>query len=435
MYSPVAVFTYNRYEQIMRVMSALSNNIGAEATDVYVFSNAPILDIEGDEQKVTRIREELQQFSPFFRSYTVICREKNEGSNVNMYDGISQVVKQYGRIIVLEDDILTAPSFLPFMNQALDRFEEEEDVFSICGYNPVPVVSKLQGDSFSYDVFRSWGWGTWKRCWDSFSMNEDKSVIYQIDLRKAHTEAIMYMCGFQRDIPYPENGCIKFLDYRLTRMQMARKKTVIYPKRSFCDNIGMGGTGLTTLAYDSYKNENFNPEDRTYIFHLSKERLDIDSDREYFYRFRRDAFVIQAYEKTNLDRNTMYLNMYYGISRLLTQKSVNQKGILEEYFKQNGWQKVAIYGWSAAGKLLYTLLEDTFVQISYIVDRRDISGEAPIPSYQYAQTAPAIDVLIITAIRDYWDIEEQLYGTVPFPLVCMDDIINECLRRVDEQGQ
>lgn len=432
MYSPVAVFTYNRQEEIMRVMSALANNIGAEETDVYIFSNAPLPSVAGDVEKIAGIRNELQKFSPFFHSYTVVCREKNEGSNANMYDGISQVLGQYGRIIVLEDDILTAPSFLTFMNQALDKFEADDDIFSICGYNPVTAPCHLPGDSFAYDVFRSWGWGTWKRCWDSFSMDEDVSVIAGINLRKAHTEAMMYECGFQRDIPYPENGCIKFLDYRLTRLQMAQKKTVIYAKRSYCDNIGMGGASLTTPTYSGYQNDNFDPNDRTSVFQFSREKLDIHSDREYFYRFRREEFAMAAYEKTNLDRNTMYLNLYYGVARLLAKKNVNPQHILQEYFEQNGWKTAAIYGWGAAGKLLYMLLENTVVRISYIVDRRDISGETSVPCFRCASDAPAVDVLFITAIRDFWDIEEELYGVLPFPMVCMDDMINECLRKADE---
>lgn len=435
MHSPVAVFTYNRCEEIMRVMSALSKNIGADQTDVYVFSNAPILTVTGDQERVTEIRKGLKQFASAFHSYTIICREKNEGSNANMYDGINQVMNQYGRVIVLEDDILTAPAFLSFMNQALDEFETEQDVFSVCGYNPVTVESKLPSDSFSYDVFRSWGWATWKRCWDSFSMDEDKSVISRINLRKAHTEAMMYMCGFQRDIPDPENAYIKFLDYRLTRLQMAQGMTVIYSKRSLCDNIGMAGTGLTTLEYSTYQNNNFNPDDRNCVFHLSREKLNIDSDRAYFYSFRKQEFAIQAYEKTNLDRNTMYLNMYYGLSRFLAKKDIDKNTVFEEYFHQNGWKKVAIYGWGAAGKLLYALLENTSIRVSYIVDRRDISSDGNIPFFKQVPSEPKSDVLLITALRDFWDIEEQLYGKIPFPLVCMDDIVNECLRKADEQGK
>lgn len=434
MYSPVVVFTYNRYEEIMKVMSALSKNIGADQTDVYVFSNAPILTVEGDEEKVTKIRKGLRGFSDAFHSYSITYREKNEGVNANMYDGIDQVINKYGRVIVLEDDILTAPAFLPFMNQALDRFEKEEEVFSVCAYNPVNMECGLPGDSFGYDVFRSWGWATWKRCWDSFSMEEDKDIISKIDLRKAHTEAMMYTCGFQRDIPFSDNQDIKFLDYRLTRIQMAQKQTVIYSKRSLCDNIGMDGSGLTTLEYNAYHNENFDPDHRNTVFQLSSEKLNINSDKNYFYRFRREEFATQAYERTNFDRNTMYLNMYYGVSRLLAKENIHQRKYLEEYFYQNDWKNVAIYGWGPAGKLLYTLLENTSVRVSYIVERREISGEMNIPFLRQAAGAPPVDVMLVTALKDFWNIEEQLYGEVTFPLVCMDDVINECLRKADRQG-
>ena len=57
MYSPVVVFTYNRFEEIMKVMAALAQNIGADRTDVYVFSNAPVSEVKGDYQKVQKIRD------------------------------------------------------------------------------------------------------------------------------------------------------------------------------------------------------------------------------------------------------------------------------------------------------------------------------------------------------------------------------------------
>lgn len=436
MFSPVVVFTYNRYEEAMKVLSALTKNIGADKTDVYIFSNAPIPGVAEDEEKVAKIRKHLPQFADAFHSYEVIYREKNEGSNANMYDGINRVVKQYGRVIVLEDDILTSPAFLSFMNQALDKYETDPEVFSICGYNPVTMESKLPGDSFSYDVFRSWGWAIWKDRWDLFSMEEDRSVITKIDLRKAHTEAMMYICAFQKDIPCPTHTGVKYLDYRLTRRQMADKRTVLYSKRSVCDNIGMDGAGLTTQEYRSYRNNNFSLGDRETTFQLSKERLDIDSDRDYFYKFRRDAFAIQAYENTNLDRNSMYLNMYYGIARLLAKNKVEKNRVFESYFRKNNWQDIAIYGWGDAGKLLYELLRDSSLNISYIVDRRELSGERDIPpAFQDALKAPKVDVMLITALRDFWNIQEQLYGNVEFPLVSMDDVINECLRKADEQEQ
>jgi len=114
-YSPVVLFTYNRYEESMRVLSALSQNLGAEYTDVYVFSNAAVPETPNDKEKVEKVRGGLKEYSDCFRSYTVIYREINRGANENMLYGINRILGEYDRVIVLEDDIVTSPAFLAFI--------------------------------------------------------------------------------------------------------------------------------------------------------------------------------------------------------------------------------------------------------------------------------------------------------------------------------
>ena len=150
MLAPVAVFTYNRRDEAVKVMDALSTNLLAKKTEVYVFSNAPIAGKEGDREIVAAIRSDLKKYEKSFLNYHLIFRDENNGSNDNMLSGIDEVVRRHGKAIVLEDDVLVAKSFLNFMNQALDKYEDDKKVFSICGYNPIAHQTKLEGDSFSY---------------------------------------------------------------------------------------------------------------------------------------------------------------------------------------------------------------------------------------------------------------------------------------------
>ena len=108
-YSPVAVFTYNRYDTVMQVMASLGNNIDAPYTDVFVFSNAAIPSIEGDREAVDKIRQMLPSFAACFHKYVIIPRKENHGSNDNMLDGISRVIAEYGRVIVVLRLLLFSP--------------------------------------------------------------------------------------------------------------------------------------------------------------------------------------------------------------------------------------------------------------------------------------------------------------------------------------
>ncbi|MCS2404710.1 hypothetical protein NXY31_07810 [Bacteroides salyersiae] len=76
-------------------------------------------------------------------------------------------MEKYGKAIVLEDDLTCTPNFLSYINQALDYYEHDKRIFSICGYGL--KIKKPIG--YSSDVYlskrsSSWGWATWKDRWE-----------------------------------------------------------------------------------------------------------------------------------------------------------------------------------------------------------------------------------------------------------------------------
>jgi hypothetical protein len=102
-----------------------------------------------------------------FKSVTIIEREKNWGLAASIIDGVTNIVNQYGKIIVLEDDIVTSHYFLKFMNDALNYYADNPKVWSISGYN-YPIKNNGLGEAFFYRNGSSWGWGTWKYRWIFF---------------------------------------------------------------------------------------------------------------------------------------------------------------------------------------------------------------------------------------------------------------------------
>ncbi|MBE5969036.1 MAG: glycosyltransferase family 2 protein [Lachnospiraceae bacterium] len=419
-YAPVAVFAYNRKNEIVRIMDALKNNTGAKETEVYVFSNAPVEGKEGDKEIVEEIRAELEKYKDSFKDYHLVKREINEGPNGNMVPGIDEVIRKHGRVIVLEDDILTAKGFLTFMNQALDEYEDDKEVFSICGYNPVKDDPKVGKDSFSYDAFRSWGYGLWLDRWESFSM--DEKTVDKIDLKKVHVEGLMYASTIQYDILLPENPGVRYIDYRLACKEMALNKTTIYSVKSLCDNIGMEGTGVTTQADSGYVNHNFDINYEKGSYDLSKEKLTQESSTDYFYKFREEEFCMSTYRPVQYARDPLYYHMFYGITKL----AMEGKNIAS-FVRKHNLKKAAIYGWGIAGKMLYKLLKKEDVEISFIVDRNNASNEYDVPAFNDVTDLPETEMIIVSAIADFHNIEKSLYPHVDYPIYCMDDVVCESL--------
>ena len=173
-YAPIVMFTYCRLENTRETVEHLLRNEEAKDSDLIIYSDAP-KNVRAEEG-VKKTREFIHSISGF-KSIKIIEREKNMGLANSIVDGVTSVVNQYGRVIVLEDDLSVSPYFLKYMNEGLDRYENRDYIISIHGY-VYPVKKKLP-EALLIKGADCWGWATWKRGWDVFSFDA-KSLYNQI---------------------------------------------------------------------------------------------------------------------------------------------------------------------------------------------------------------------------------------------------------------
>ena len=164
--APVIVFTYNRPLHTRATIEALQNNIGAQDSELFIISDAAAN--EDALLAVQQVRAYIKTISGF-KKICIIERERNYGLGNNIIKGVTDVIDVYGRAIILEDDLITAPYFLGYMNEALDIYADKERVICIHGY-VYPVKEKLP-ETFFLRGGDCWGWGTWKRAWKHFDQN------------------------------------------------------------------------------------------------------------------------------------------------------------------------------------------------------------------------------------------------------------------------
>lgn len=112
--SPIGISTYKRIDHLKETLDALSKNILAEYSDLYIFSDAPRV---GDEDEVYKLREFLNTINGF-KSVSIFQRITNDRVKNNR-EGIKYLLDKYGKCIFLEEDIVTAKGFLEFMNSPL----------------------------------------------------------------------------------------------------------------------------------------------------------------------------------------------------------------------------------------------------------------------------------------------------------------------------
>lgn len=177
MLSPVLLFVYNRPEHVRRAVESLLNNSLSAESELYVFSDAA-----KDADSAPAV-EEVRTYIKGIRGFKeihLVEREQNWGLARNIIDGVTALVERYGKVIVLEDDLVVAPYFLQFMNEALETYKDEPRIGHIqaCDFTQDGALP----DTFLIKWTGSWGWGTWARAWRLFNP-DGTALLKQLEER------------------------------------------------------------------------------------------------------------------------------------------------------------------------------------------------------------------------------------------------------------
>ncbi len=247
-YAPIVMFTYCRLANTKETIEHLLKNDEAKYSDLIIYSDAP--KNERAEEGVMKTREFIHSISGF-KSIKIIEREKNMGLANSIVDGVTSIVNQYGRVIVLEDDLSVSPYFLKYMNEGLDRYEERKDIASIHGY--IYPVKKKMPEALLIKGADCWGWATWKRAWDVFCF--DANVLYK-KILNAHLEREF---DFNNSYPYVDmlkrqiDGSAGSWAICWYASAFLKNMYTLYPGQSLVqlnDIVGDGAThGSTPIAY------------------------------------------------------------------------------------------------------------------------------------------------------------------------------------------
>ncbi|MFC4802576.1 glycosyltransferase family 2 protein [Neobacillus sp. GCM10023253] len=259
MLSPVIVFVYNRLEHTKETIEALAKNSIADETEIYIFSDAP--KDKKSEKKVTLIREYLDSLGErkLFKSVKVFKAESNNGLAKSVILGVSQIINEYGKVIVVEDDLVSSADFLQFMNDALDYYEANKNIWSISGYNiPIEIPNDYKSEVYLSYRGCSWGWATWKDRWENVDWNVSDYHVFKKnkDLRRRFGRGgrdLSFMLDLQMQ------GKIDSWAIRWCYTQSKLDMFTVYPVVSRIKNIGLDGTGThsgMTSHYDSALNNN-----------------------------------------------------------------------------------------------------------------------------------------------------------------------------------
>ena len=100
-------------------------------------------------------------------------RESNLGLRNAVVDAVTWANNEFGKVIVLEDDVRAGPQLLDFLNYNLIKYENQRDIAHINGYNLVPNqhLSNPSKPSRMSIYPESYAWATWEKAWSKYDDN------------------------------------------------------------------------------------------------------------------------------------------------------------------------------------------------------------------------------------------------------------------------
>ncbi|MCK5320476.1 glycosyltransferase [Candidatus Parcubacteria bacterium] len=246
--SPIVLFVYNRLEHTKKTVESLQKNKLASKSELYIFSDAP-KDLNAT-KNVQNVRNYIKSIAGF-KNIIIIERNKNLGLARSIISGVTETINKYGKVIILEDDLITSPFFLQYMNDALLLYSDDEQVMHISGYF-FPNNKKLP-DTFFYNQTSCWSWATWKRAWQHFEPDakklydeiKNKNLIKKFNLDGCNED-------FENQLVANINGKLKTWAIKWQASVFLKNGLCLHPWKSLVKNIGLDGSGINCSQNSKY---------------------------------------------------------------------------------------------------------------------------------------------------------------------------------------
>lgn len=301
--APIVIFAYKRVGHLQKVLEALEKNQEAQESELFIFVDG--WKNEEEKRAVKEVHNFLDQYvlEKRFKNIFMHTEERNKGLANSVISGVTKVLDQYEKVIVIEDDICVSPGFLSYMNEALNYYENESEIWSVTGYTPpLKCLKKYKKDVYATCRFCSWSWGIWKDRWEKvdWTVSDYKGFLESEEKQKMFARAGADLPGMLKS---QMNGKIDSWAIRCSYGQFCNKAYTIAPRVSLIKNIGHDGTGTHCGANTKYESKVAENEKR-----IKLEQLPLSKriDKETYNFWSGKGTLLQEIKKKLLEKKRCY---------------------------------------------------------------------------------------------------------------------------------
>ena len=244
--SPLVVFAYRRLGHLRQTLEALEQAAAVRGgATVYIFSDGAKADAVcvRDVEAVRTYLRGLVNRPTSFTHVHLIERERNFGLASSVISGVTQVLEKHERAIIIEDDIVVRNDFLIFMDEALEKYRDDKEVFSVTGYAlPIRIPASYPYDVLFFPRASSWGWATWRNRWQKvdWKRNSYRRYVGRGAERRAFSDG-----GYDLPLMFEAQvrGELDSWAIRWAYAHFQNRAYCVYPLTPRLVNIGMDGSG------------------------------------------------------------------------------------------------------------------------------------------------------------------------------------------------
>jgi hypothetical protein len=233
MLPPVLLIVFNRLDLVKKQVELLRK---LPLHKLFVVADGPRIE-KKEEDKCNQVRRLIDSANWQCKVYKDYATT-NMGCANRIVSGISWVLEQVDRAVILEDDCLADPSMFRYCSELLERYKDDDRIMQICGTQPFREIKSSTSYLFSRHV-SGWGWATWSRAWRYFDIqikisNEEKQRLLEKYL--FHNEdAIAY---WKNAIEMTITKKIDAWDYPWQLCVWKKNGIAIFPRQNLVKNVG-----------------------------------------------------------------------------------------------------------------------------------------------------------------------------------------------------
>lgn len=297
---PVMICTFTRLDSAIKVFESVRK---AAPPRLYLVSDGPRADHPDDADKIAAVHDYIEGHIDWdcevFKNYA----EENMGCGLRMPTGVSWVFEHEERAIFLEDDCVPRPSFYQYVQELLERYENDENVMLISGNNQISYLNTI-GDSYGFvKQAGTWGWASWRRAWEKYDINLTKWPDNRNNpcWKKYYSLSARLFMFAQWDLLY--NHGYDAWDYQVKYCLGANDGYCIMPSVNMVSNVGFEEEGSThTSQLPEWMDQH--SEDITFPLRHPKEIVWAEQyDREFMKREFKSGYIVRIKQLLGLNIN------------------------------------------------------------------------------------------------------------------------------------